>query len=315
MDKESILLKSEILSLPNGMRVDGYAFVRNYTEQPTKNGTLFIVGQLECLGTVQFKIWSGNTFNQVADNPIKDTICRVIGEVNEYAGTKSLIIKEVYPYDGDELVPTDFLEVKYDVELMFNKSRSIIASSCDENTLEIFDIVMEPIKPRILTEFAAVSHHDACVGGLIAHTSKVVRLAQIIKFYPTLFEAVDKEALFLGAAFHDIGKILEYNNGSLSELGKTMSHLTLGMELIRPYRESIVSRKGETFYNNIVSVIQQHHGEYGERPRTLVAYIVSIIDSLEARLTDIQEQVIKARNGVVKIDDYKLSFNAIKDTE
>lgn len=308
VNKEDILRKDEITNLPAGMRVDGLVLIRTYSEQPTKNGSMYLAGQMECVGTVQFKVWAGNTFNQISENPITETICRIVGEVNDFAGVKSIIIKECYPYEGNEFTPLDFLERKYDSEALYNKMRSIIEAQCSNNALQIFDMVMEPIKNRFMYEFAAIYHHDACVSGLLAHTTKLVRLAQILKFYPDLSKAVDIDTLYVGAAFHDVGKILEYSNGSLSQLGSMMSHLTLGIEIVRPYKNRIIELKGERFYNDIISVIQQHHNEYGERPRTLVAYIVSILDGLEAQLTDIQEQVIQAKNDVIKIDGNKLSF-------
>ena len=52
-------------------------------------------------------------------------------------------------------------------------------------------MVMNPIKERFKIEFAAIAHHDACVSGLVAHTCKVVRVAQIIKFYPVLMKGID----------------------------------------------------------------------------------------------------------------------------
>lgn len=39
----------------------------------------------------------------------------------------------------------------------------------------------------------------------------------------------------------------------------------------------------------ICSVLLQHHGEYGENPRTIYAMLVHMIDDMEAHLTSIDD--------------------------
>lgn len=308
MIKDEIITKDNVMAAVNGTLIVGYAYVRAYTEQVTVNGGPYYVGHLSCIGDVTFKIWGGPVFDKVKENPINDTICYLHGEVNEYAGVKSLIIKDVTPYVGDELVTDDFLEQKYDAEDLFAKLQTIISHNVSTEALTVFTTVIAPIKDRFCKEYAAVSHHDACMSGLLAHTLKLVRLAQILKFYPELSRVIDKDILFVGAALHDIGKTVEYNNGSISEMGMKMSHLTLGLKLLEPHKSTIVELKGQSFYDDLESIIQQHHGEYGERPRTLVAYIIHIIDGLEAQLTDIDDIIANATTNQVKIETYKLSF-------
>lgn len=308
MIKDEIILKESIVSALNGTLVAGYVYVRNYAELVNKNGGPYLAGHLSCIGDVSFKIWSGPVFDKVKAEAISDTICYIHGEVNDFAGMRSIIIKDVTPYVGDELVVDDFLEKKYDEEELFQKLHTLISHNVSTEALTIFDIVITPIKERFCKEYAAVSHHDSCMSGLLAHTTKLARLVQILKFYPHISEVVDKDILFIGAALHDIGKTLEYNNGSISELGMRMSHLTLGLKLIENHKENIISLKGENFYSDLESIIQQHHGEYGERPRTLVAYLIHIIDGLEAQLTDIDDIVGDATSNQVKVAEYRLSF-------
>lgn len=258
---------------------------------------------------MQFKVWGGNTLNSMKEVSLQGTICHIHAELNEYAGMKSLIIKDCSAYTGDELSIMDFLDRKYDGEDMYNRITKLITNNCSDEAAKVFSIVMNPIEERFKNEFAAIAHHDACVNGLVAHTCKVVRVAQIIKFCPELIKGIDPDVLYVGCALHDIGKTIEYKNGSITEIGKLMSHLTLGLDLIKPYKEQIIALKGERYYNDLLSVIQQHHGEYGERPRTLAAYVISIVDGIEARLTDINEATAQATSGMVKIEGSKLQFH------
>lgn len=306
--KEQILLRDDLLSYTNETSVEGYVYINNYTTQQAKNNTTYIVGTMSCSGNIQFKVWSGATHNSMVENPVSNKICKIKGKVNEYNGSKSIVFDTCVPYEGTELEIDDFLEHKYDSEDLFKKLHKMIENNCTAEALSIFDTVISPIKDRFCKEFAASFHHDACAGGLVAHTFKTVKLVQIMKFYDTISEVVDKDLLFVAAALHDIGKVLEYNTGVVSSIGMQMSHLTLGVELLKPHEEYIVTKKGRDFYNGLLSVIQQHHGEYGERPRTLVAYLIHLVDGLEAQLTDINDAVESALTRQIKIEDYKLSF-------
>ena len=129
-----------------------------------------------------------------------------------------------------------------------------------------------------------------------------------MKFYEAIDKTIDKDILFVSAALHDIGKVLEYNTGAITPIGMRMSHLTLGVGLVSKFEKEIINIKGADFYDSLISVIQQHHGEFGERPRTLVAYIINIIDGLEAQLTDINDMVSSATTSQVKLGEYKLSL-------
>lgn len=308
MKSNDILVKEEVLQLPSGSPVTGYVYIKSYTEQPTKNGNTFLAGQVECIGSIPFKVWGGDCLNRLVAESYANSICYIHGEVNEYAGSKSIIIKDCNIYSEHELQPDDFFEKRYDADEYFSKLIKLIKNNCSEEAYKVFEGVIFPIAGRFCKEYAAVAHHDACASGLLAHTTKVVRLAQILKFYSELSQVIDKDTLFVSAALHDIGKTLEYTNGTISPIGMKMSHLTLGLDLVSPHKDKIIELKGEKFYDDLVSVIQQHHAEYGERPRTLVAYVVHIIDKLEAQLTDLNETVRDSTSNQIKFDEYKLSF-------
>lgn len=308
MAKDEILTKEIVQSLADKATVDGYVLMDSYTTQVDKNTNTYLVGTMSGVGKINFKIWGGALCDRLIADNHAGRICRVKGAVNDYNGNRSIVLDACDAYDGTEFEVDDFLEHKYDAVDLFVKLRKLITDNCTESGVQIFDLLINPIKDRFCKEFAASFHHDSCPNGLLAHTYKTVRIVQIIKFYPELSKVVDKDTLFLTAALHDIGKVREYCNGNISEDGMKMSHLSLGLEMIAPYRDKIIALKGEMFYNYLFSVIQQHHGEYGERPRTLVAYLIHLIDGIEAKLTDADDAVASATMTQIKLDDYKLSF-------
>lgn len=307
----TIITKEWFNNAPNNEPFNGLLLIRNYAEKPTSNNaSTFISGVGEGLGSIQFKVWQSDTaFDKMKSDDYKGCICVVKGNVNEYNGTKSLIILDVDKYAGTDVQTYDFMEKKYDEPYLWDSMVNILNKNCSPEAVSIFLTVMNPIEAKFRKEYAAVSHHDACVNGLLAHTCKLVKIAQIMMYYPVLKDSVTYDAIFLGCALHDIGKVLEYSNGSVSELGKTLNHLTLGLTLIMPHKEYIINLKGKEFYDTLMSVIQQHHGEYGERPKTLAAYLVHVFDMLESRLTDASDAVSNSLTDVIKVDDFYLHIN------
>ena len=66
------------------------------------------------------------------------------------------------------------------------------------------------------------------------------------------------------------------------------------------------------FYRELQAIILEHHGEFGERPKTVYAYLVHVIDLLDSRVSGLQRKVedLSLEDTTnVSFDDYKLQFN------
>lgn len=305
-----MLLKEKIDEGFDGQHIEGYALVTNYTKNPTKNGGSYIGGTLECKGTVQFKSWSSSeAFKTLDSDYIANTICYVSGEVNIYGGAKSVILKSIVETDESdvEFSKSDFFASKYNADSYMKSLRQLLAKASD-NSIAIFDLVVDKeFREKFMVEFAAAYHHDNCRSGLLAHTTKVARMTSLVTLYPNIIKVVPIDLLYLSAALHDIGKVVEYNNGVVEGAGKYISHTMLGVLKLEEHKEDIIAMVGEHYYTILLSVIQQHHGEYGERPRTVAAYIVHLMDILDTKLTGLDEALLGAESGVV-FDEYKLNW-------
>lgn len=308
----NMLLKETVMGLASNTPVEGLLYIRPYVEKPTSSGSsTYIAGTAFGKGSIPFKVWQGETFNKMKAEDLSGKICFVKAEVNEFGNAKSLIIKDITSDIGEDcnLGPYDFMESKYNPEELWTCFWGILKQNTSPEAFAIVEKVIAPVKYNFEMEFAAVNHHDNCMHGLLAHTSKVVKIAQIVKFYPVIRNTVTMDAIMVGCALHDIGKVLEYNNGNISEEGKILNHLTLGLRLIMEHRYDIVNSMGQNFYDTLLSVIQQHHGQYGERPKTLAAYLVHTFDMLDAKLTDVSELIENSCSDTIKVDDFYLRFN------
>ena len=307
-----ILYKNDLLEKINKERVEGYVLVQSYAEQPTKTGSTFMGGNIEVNGTVSFKAWRGSSFETLKDEQLEGKICLIEGEINEWNGTKSVVISSISEVPEDilekvDLKKADFLEPKYNTQSYWETLNKIMEKHTSKEGYEIFKLIMSDVEEQFKVEFAAINYHDNCTGGLLAHTTKVVKLASVISLYPSIIKRISEDVLYVGAGIHDIGKVVEYATGVISTKGKYISHLTIGCLMIEKHKDRIIELKGEDFYYSLLSIIAQHHGSYEETPRTIAAYIVHQIDCLESTLALLNQTLEEIPEGTqVSFDSMKL---------
>lgn len=306
-----MLCKEDLSEFNNGMYVDGCVLMQSMQILPTKNGGQYISGNFQAKGQVAYKVWSSDTaFGKLSTH--KDeyigNVCRIRGKVDNYGGILSVIISDLDVVDINEgsVNKVDFMEDVYDASQWEDTLFKVLRKYCSEEVVTLFENIIAPYRDNFLYEFAAVSHHDNCKSGLLAHTTKVVRLATLIKMYPEIMNRVSPDLLFIACALHDIGKIMEYESGAMSEEGLVLSHHTFGVLILSENRDEIVEKKGKDFYNQLLAVVEQHHGEYGERPRTVASYVIHLLDNLEAKLASLNSLLSDSNGNMIMYDGYKL---------
>lgn len=305
-----LLNKEEALRLPDKSYVSGLVLMGEYTEAPTKNGGSFLMGTLQACGDVSFKVWSGPCYNDMISDKYTGKIVFVEAEVNEYGGVKSFILQSISDAESvakeEGYTAVDFMFTKYDIEAYYNKLISTVKKKVSPEAFSVYSILLQDYVEEFKNEFAAINYHDNCRGGLLAHTAKVVNMCSMIKMYPNILNRVSMDVIFVGAALHDLGKTIEYKNGSISDTGMYLSHNIIGVEMVLKHKAEIIELKGEEFYKLLLSIISQHHGEYGDRPRTVAAFVVHQFDLLESTLALLDQVLESSPEGQVKFDGMKL---------
>ncbi|MGV3076463.1 HD domain-containing protein [Clostridium baratii] len=299
--------KKDLESMVDGQIVEAVAFVKSYAVRSAKNNNKYIDGMLEMKGSVPFKVWSGATFDELEKYEYQNTVCHISAKVNEYNGTKSLILTSIKALEEGTYDPADFFEEKYQTEPYWKALNNLVVKNCSEAAVNIFNTVIADIKDRFKVEFAARSHHDAVKSGLLAHTYKVTYLmTRVMKLYPNIVKVVDNDLFALGSALHDIGKVYEYTNGIIQGSGLIVSHHTFGVEILNKHKEFIISQKNEEFYYRLLAIIEQHHGEFEETPRAVEAFLIHMVDYLESSFQAIDESYEKGIR-TVNVHNFKLN--------
>jgi 3'-5' exoribonuclease len=128
--------------------------------------------------------------------------------------------------------------------------------------------------------------------GLLIHTYEVVMLA--LSTRKTLNVAdVDVAELFLACLFHDAGKMYDYELVDGKWVGtahKRHIHHISRSALIWSHAVKEFTALNDKYHDNVLHAILSHHGmrEWGSpvSPKTKVAWLLHLCDSLSARMED-----------------------------
>ena len=296
-----------------GQGVAGLILCRSYSVSLTKSGKEYIQGTMQSGIEIPFKAWgNAEAFVKLKNEEYAGQVCLIQGTFDDYGGTFSLIIQDINAVDMTDL--SLFLPERYNADIYWNGLVNLVKANVSEKGFAIANETLfanEEVANAFKIEFAASGHHDNCKSGLLAHTYKVVYyVTNVIQMYPNLAETADvKDILWLGALFHDIGKTKEMKLGVYQPCSK-VTHRYLGIEMVN--KAHFVETYGEDRWLDLVSIFLQHHGEYEDKCKTALAYIVHKADCFDADMTFLaqaKENPIQ-RSGVnsVRLDSTYLAL-------
>lgn len=288
------VITKEVLAASHtkGEYLQGVLLLRDYTINLTKNGKEYISGTLSSGVDVQFKAWnSSNAFDTLKETSLQGKAVNISGTWDEYNGMFSVILNQVQENPNVDVM--DLLPTKYNISAYSEGLKKLIASSISPKALQLAEDTLfgnARIMAMFETEFAARSHHDNVKGGLLAHTYKVCSLAvSVASLYGSLVSSQDEKDLFiLGCLFHDIGKIREMHMGVYTKQS-IVTHRFLGIEMLN--KKAITEAYSEEWYYSLVSILLQHHGDFGDPCKTVLAKMVHMVDMMDSELTLIQQTI------------------------
>lgn len=315
----NVITKEQLQNLQPSQQISGILLIKDYNVALTKNGKEYIQGNVQSGISIPYKSWGNSSaFTKFKSEAYENVPSFISATVDNYGGSISLIIDSVQAVDG--YTPDQFFPVRYNIDAYWDALIKQIKQRVSDKGYALCDKILfsnKELADRFKVEFAAMNHHDNCKGGLLAHTYKVVtHVANIIANYGTIVVrdgAASQDytdLLYIGALLHDIGKTEEMNFG-VYQPDSIVTHRYLGVEFIQPFKDEIVSTYDLTWYYNLISILLQHHDEFGEPCKTVASYIIHLADDYDATLTLLSQQMESVKNEVgarFKINDKYLTI-------
>jgi 3'-5' exoribonuclease len=239
-------------------------------------------------GSVEARMWGRLPEEFLGEVPAPAYVA-VEGHTHEYRGTLQVKLDSLRLLRPEDVSEEDFLPAtEMDRRTLAAELEDAGSQLGNQHLRNLFEAMVfdKDFWERFCEAPAAKTMHHARVGGLLEHAVSCLRIARhLADLYP-----VDRDLLIFGAIFHDVGKVreLSWDKGAFAYTteGRLLGHVVLGERLISTYIDTLPDFP-EHLRLRLSHTLIAHQGEteYGspERPKTLEALLVHLVDNLDAR--------------------------------
>ena len=281
-------------------RFEGYLIVRSAEQRASANGQNYLDMTLaDKSGSINAKMWDGTV-----QPPLAGSIVKVRATGNEFNGRMQLRVEKIRAaesrdaVDMSTLIPCAPRDPKEMLDEVVRAADHIADPDLRKITCELLDRAGD----KLLTFPAAKQMHHAERGGLLHHTTTMLRAANAIM---TVYPQLNASLLTAGVIVHDLAKIDEMDADTLGLVsdysvdGKLIGHLVRGVVNIQLAAEKTKASPGKALL--LQHMVLSHHGipEYGSplAPKFPEAEVLNTIDTLDARLYEMDEALSRAIPG------------------
>lgn len=286
---------------------DGIVYVLDYSVIPFGNqGKKRLAGTFKYKGELKgFKTFDSVIVDFFDKNHLIGCVIKINGKGDVYNGKTEIMLTGM-SLDVGAYSERDFAK-SVDVNKVFKEFSEFIKTELDANYYGVLKLILNERINEFVTSYAGAKMHDAQIGGLMNHELKMLRLAKVMVQNDERLEPF-KNLLYAGIALHDFGKIYELNKDSYTK-NSFVTHRTMGVEILAQKKKEIVELIGDTNYYHLLAIIQGHHGEYGDAPTTMCAYLVHLIDMLESQTTGILDRIEAGDVSISKANNETVYVN------
>lgn len=292
-------MKLKTRGLQIGQEVSGVCYVEDCAIKTYADGTKKrLVGTLKGEdGSIVLKSFETAMIEFFENQDLLKKVVKIRGIVGEYQGVQDIALKVVDMEDTEGLTEKDFIKVA-PVEKLFEEFKQIVVGDLSPEYYKVIKVVLGTKIEEFNKAYAGSKMHDAYQGGLLSHTVKMLRIGKLLLENDERLLS-HKDLLLAGIVLHDAGKIYEMEKGVYTKYSY-VTHRGFGVEMLAEKRKEIVELVGEEGYYQLIAVIQGHHGEWGDEPRTMTARIVHLIDMLDSQVTGMLDKIERGeeQNGV-----------------
>ena len=293
-------MQTQLAHLIKNQMFEGYLLVKGGEQRTSSNGSKFLDMTLaDITAEVNAKMWDGNT-----PAPKCGQVVKVRAMMLEYNGRPQLRVDKLRPLEERDQVDMSLLVpcAPYPPEDMLKALTDRVAKMKDEGLRQVVTKRLEMAGDAILYFPAAQKLHHAEKGGLLHHTSTMLRLAEAVcAVYPTL----DSDLLAAGVILHDLCKMSEMNSDEMGVVtdytveGMLLGHLVEGVSEIQAICDEV--GVDEELKLMLSHMILSHHDlpEFGspKPPMFPEAEILHEIDLMDARMYEMNYALRSAQPG------------------
>lgn len=291
----------------DGDSVDEVFLLAEKTLRANRNANLYLLAMLrDKTGTISGLQW--NVTEEGAAGFNAGDFVRVRGKIQLYQGGLQMIVTGIKPVTSEGIDPAEFHpQASGETPKHLARMQELLGTITNPHLAALIESFWtdEPFMANFAMAPAGVKAHHAYNGGLVEHVLNILETAnRIVDLYPSL----DRDVLFAGIFFHDLGKVREmgYETSFIyTDEGQLLGHLLIGCEMLTEKLPEVQQKTGEIFPQELLwhlkHLILSHHGtlEYGaaKLPMTPEAVALHHLDALDAKVHEFSKAIEEDPNG------------------
>jgi len=281
--------KKYLMDYTDGDAVTQTFLVSRAQLRTASNGSYYIDMEVcDKSGKMSGKLWKAT--RELFETFGPDDFVQVRGLIETYRGQRQLRVESIMPMTDSAVNIADFLPTTdKEIEPMLKEIKDAVASVRSQPLRALLEAFFNDAElcAKFCTAPAAVSYHHPYLGGLLEHTTSMLRVGMaLLKDYDQL----DGDLFVAGLILHDVGKIEEFSYDrafNYTDRGKLLGHLVIGADMIRD-RARTIPDFPEDLLDLLLHLVLSHHGEYEygspRLPMTAEALAVHHVDNLDAKI-------------------------------
>lgn len=252
----------------------------------------------------KFKIWSDSAAYEFLQRAKEGDLCELGGKF--YTNDYGLNINQPELVRLSESEAEAFLAGPEERRGKLNEDWTLLKETFgalqDPRLKAVATLALEQYEKKWKRAAAARSYHHARRGGLLEHTSQMLRCAKALA---PLYAEVTPDLLYCGVLFHDVGKLWENDypergfTTQPTRKGELIGHITIGVEVVNKLWHEAAQKDPAVFSadvkpapdlvrDHLLHLIVSHHGEleFGSPvvPKTPEGWLLHHIDNIDAKI-------------------------------
>lgn len=288
-----------VKDLKPGNEVTEFFVLRKKDIKEKSDGEKFLKLELgDRTGRIDGVVWDNP--EQIYDQAQTGEIVKIKGWVTTYKEIPQLKVEKLRKTREEEIDLSDFLPTsEKDLDSLYQEFKKTVSTIQNPHLRKLLELLLKEstLMDKLKKAPGGKLWHHAYVGGLMAHTLKVV---QICEKAASMYELVNRDLLITGALVHDIGKISAYSAKGFfdyTDEGRLVGHIVSGDELIDKKIGAIESFPSDLALQ-LKHLILSHQGqlEFASPvvPQTIEAVILHYADEMDAKV-DAFSHIIKTQ--------------------
>lgn len=319
------MVNKKICDFNKNDKIEGFFLIKTVDCKVTNNSITnkyMDFNLIDSTGEINAKLWECNS---ELEQMFKDNmLVKVRGVVNEYRGKLQLKIEKIRTVTTEDNINIDdfVLSAPYKSEDMFDIILEFIEKIKNKDIKEITELIILECSEKMMHYPAAKSNHHAVRGGLLYHTTTMLKAGEKLL---EIYNHLNSDLLYAGIILHDIAKIYEMDSSELGIVsqytveGQLLGHIVLGVNLIDRAGRNVKADKEVVMLLQHMILAHHYEPEYGSPKRPMIpeAEMLHHLDIMDARMYDMQKALNDVNEGdfsdkIYSLDNvsiYKAKFN------